>query len=220
MKKWGFLFVIFVFMVFVFAINCKSPATSEAADPFIAADAGSDSNVNADTGENGGNEGNSGDTTTALGSLTIMMKDKPVTADQVWVTISNIVVHMADPDEFIEVSNEEQEFDLMDLQINPVPIVSADLEAGHYNQIRMDVVEGKIVFLEDDGEGGFVEDPHDLKIPSNEIKIPVQFYIENGGETQIILDFDAEKSIHVTKQGKKDSYKLRPVIKVLGVRYE
>ena len=92
MKKWGFLFVIFVFMVFVFAINCKSPATSEAADPFIAADAGSDSNVNADTGENGGNEGNSGDTTTALGSLTIMMKDKPVTADQVWVTISNIVV--------------------------------------------------------------------------------------------------------------------------------
>jgi len=149
------------------------------------------------------------------------MKDKPVTdADQVWVKISSIVVHMADPDDFIEVSDVEQDFDLLELKNNPVPIVSADLEAGHYNQIRMNVVEGSIVFLEDDGEDGLVEVPYDLKIPSNEIKIPIQFHIEASGGTQIILDFDAEKSIKVTKQGKKDSYKLRPVIKVVGVNYQ
>jgi hypothetical protein len=114
----------------------------------------------------------------------------------------------------------EQDFDLLELINNPVPIVSADLEAGHYNQIRMNVIEGSIVFLEDDGLGGLVEVPYDLKIPSNEIKIPVQFYIEASGETELILDFDAEKSIHITKQGKKDSYKLRPVIKVVGVNYQ
>ena len=218
MKKWGIFFGIFVCLVLFFAINCKSPATSEAAEPFVAAE--SESNSTSNTGSGGGGE-SSEETTTTLGSLTIKMKDKPVTdADQVWVKISNIVVHMADPDEFIEVSDVEQDFDLLELKNNPVPIVSADLEAGHYNQIRMDVVEGSIVFLEDDRIGGLVEVPYDLKIPSNEIKIPVQFYIEASGETQIILDFDAEKSIKVTQQGKKDSFMLRPVIKVVGVSYQ
>ena len=218
MKKWGIFFGIFVCLVLFFAINCKSPATSEAAEPFVAAE--SESNSTSNTGSGGGGE-SSEETTTTLGSLTIKMKDKPVTdADQVWVKISNIVVHMADPDEFIEVSDVEQDFDLLELKNNPVPIVSADLEAGHYNQIRMDVVEGSIVFLEDDRIGGLVEVPYDLKIPSNEIKIPVQFYIEASGEAEIILDFDAEKSIKVTQQGKKDSYKLRPVIKVVGVSYQ
>jgi hypothetical protein len=84
----------------------------------------------------------------------------------------------------------------------------------------MKVVEGSIVFLEDDGQGGFVEVSYDLKIPSNEIKIPVQFHIEESGDTQIILDFDAEKSIKISKQGKKDIYNLRPVIKVVGVSYD
>lgn len=127
---------------------------------------------------------------------------------------------MADPDEFIEVSDVEQTFDLLELKNNPTAIVTADLAAGHYNQIRMDVVSGSIVFFEDDGQGGFVEVSYDLKIPSDEIKIPVQFTIEENGETEIILDFDAEKSIKVTEQGNKDSYKLRPVINVVSVSFQ
>jgi hypothetical protein len=220
MKKWSILISVFVFLVLIFAVNCKSPATSEMPAPLIAADSGADSGSSSGTGSSGGGE-SSGDSTVSLGSLILMMKDKPVNdADQVWVTISSIVVHMADPDEFIQVSDSEQDFDLLELKNNPVPIVTADLEAGHYNQIRMDIVEGSIVFLEDDGQGGLVEMPYDLKIPSKEIKIPVQFTIEAGGETELTLDFDAEKSIKVTQQGKKDSYKLRPVIKVVGANYQ
>ncbi|MEE9501340.1 MAG: DUF4382 domain-containing protein [Candidatus Aminicenantaceae bacterium] len=222
MKKWGILISVFVCLVLFFAINCKSPATSETVSPLIAAE--SESESSSDTGSttgSGGGGDSSGETTTTFGSLIIKMKDKPVEdAEHVWVTISNIVVHMADPDEFIEVSDVEQPFDLLALKNNPVPIVSYNLEAGHYNQIRMDVVEGSIVFLEDDGLGFFVEVPYNLKIPSNEIKIPVQFYIAENDITEITLDFDAEKSIKVTQQGKKDSYKLRPVIKVVGVSYQ
>ncbi len=218
MKKLGILFGIFICLIVFFTVHCKSPATSEAELPVIAANSESSSSSQSSSG---GGEESSGETTTTLGSLIIKMKDKPVEdADQVWVTISNIKVHMADPDEFIDVSIVEQNHDLLDLKNNPVPIVSADLDAGHYNQIRMNVVEGSIVFPEDDGQGELVEVPYDLKIPSNEIKIPVQFYIEASGDTEIILDFDAEKSIHITKQGKKESYKLRPVIKVVGVSYE
>lgn len=218
MKKRGILIAIFLCLIVILAVHCKSPATSDAASPFIAAESSSGSNSN--TGSGGGG-GSSDSTAGTFGSLIIKMKDKPVKdAEQIWVTISNIVVHMADPDEFIEVSNVEQTFDLLELKNNPTAIVTADLEAGHYNQIRMDVVSGSIVFLEDDGQGGFVEVSYDLKIPSNEIKIPVQFTIEASGEAEILLDFDAEKSIKVTKQGNKDSYKLRPVIKVVSVSFQ
>jgi hypothetical protein len=220
MKKWGIFFGIFVCLVLFFAINCKSPATSEAASPFVAAESNSTSDTGSTTGSGGGGD-SSGDTTTTVGSLKIMLKDKPVEdAEHVCVTISNIVVHMADPDEFIEISNGEKTFDLLLLKNNPGILNVTQLEVGHYNQIRMDVVSGSIVFHEDDGQGGFNIATYDLKISSNEIKIPVQFYIEENDTTKIILDFDAEKSIKVTQQGKKDSYKLRPVIKVVGVSYQ
>jgi hypothetical protein len=127
---------------------------------------------------------------------------------------------MADPDEFIEISNGEKKFDLLLLKNNPGILNVTQLEVGHYNQIRMDVVSGSIVFHEDDGQGGFNIATYDLKISSNEIKIPVQFYIEENDTTKIILDFDAEKSIKVIQQGKKESYKLRPVIKVVGMSYQ
>jgi len=218
MKKWGILFGIFICLILFFSVDCKSPATSEADFPLIAAE--SESSSSSQSGSGGGGD-SSGDTTTTFGSLKIMLKDKPVEdAEHVWVTISNIVVHMADPDEFIEISNEEKEFDLLLLKNNPGILNVTQLEVGHYNQIRADVVEGSIVFHEDDGQGDFNIATYDLKIPSNEIKVPVQFYIEENGTTEIILDFDAEKSIKVTQQGNKDSYKLRPVINAVGVSYQ
>jgi hypothetical protein len=218
MKKWGILFSIFVCLVLIFAINCKSPATSEAASPFIAAEKETDAGSNSGSGEAGES---SGGTTTAFGSLKVMLKDKPVDdAEHVWVTISNLVVHMADPDEFIEISNEEQKFDLLWLRDNTAVLDVSTLEVGHYNQIRADVVEGSIVFLEDDGRGGFEEKTYDLKIPSGEIKVPVQFYIQENGTTEVVLDFDAEKSVKITKQGKQDIYKLRPVVNAVSVSYQ
>jgi len=218
MKKWGILISVFVCLVLIFAINCKSPTTSEADFPAVAAE--SDSSSSSQSGSGGSGE-SSRETTTTFGSLKIMLKDKPVEdAEHVYVTISNLVVHLADPDEFIELSNEEKEFDLLLLRDNPTTLSVTLLEVGHYNQIRADVVEGSIVFLEDDGQGDFDKVTYDLKIPSNEIKVPVQFYIKENGTTEIILDFDAEKSIKLTKQGNKDSYKLRPVINAVNVSYQ
>jgi hypothetical protein len=217
MKKWGILFGIFVCLVLIVAINCKSPASSEAVIPAMAAESDSSSSQSSSSG---GSE-STGETTTAFGSLKVMLKDKPVKdAERVMVTISNLVVHMADPDEFIEISDQEQEFDLLELKDNPAVLNVSQLAAGHYNQIRAGVVEGSIFFLEDDGQGGFEEVDYDLKIPSSEIKVPVQFYIQENGITEILLDFDAEKSIKITKQGKKDSYILRPVVHAVSVSYQ
>jgi len=219
MKKWGILVSVFVCLILFFAVNCKSPATSEAASPFIAADSGSNSDSGSTTGSGGG--GDSSDETTTFGTLVLKMKDKPVEdADQVWVTISSIKVHNADDDEFVELFNGSFYYDLMVLKIQEATLNVAKLKVGHYNQIRVAVTAGHIVFLEDNGEGGFNKEKYDFKIPSSEIKIPVQFQIEAGSKTIMVLDFDAGESIKVTKRGNKDSYILHPVIKVVSVDFQ
>ncbi|UCE40584.1 MAG: DUF4382 domain-containing protein [Candidatus Aminicenantes bacterium] len=208
MKKWGILFGIFVCLVLIFAVNCKSPASSEAALPFTGPETES------------GSSSNTSSTTTNLGSLVIKLKDNPVEeAAEILVTIDKIRVHKASPENFIIVLEEElPPVNLLALQDTPLTIVDGELGAGHYNQIRMRVVAGTIVFMEDEKPIGY-----EMKIPSNEIKIPVQFKIEENATLQIILDFDAIESIKVSKQGKgkkegEDTYTMRPVIKVEGMK--
>jgi hypothetical protein len=87
------------------------------------------------------------------------------------------------------------------------------VKAGHYNQIRLCIVSGRIV-IDDNG----TDVTYEMKIPSNEIKIPVQLKLEENGRTEVVLDFDAEKSIQFHKKGKKNSYTLRPVIKVEKIK--
>jgi hypothetical protein len=67
-----------------------------------------------------------------------------------------------------------------------------------------------------DEEGADVT--YEMKIPSSEIKIPIQLKLEEDGQTEVVLDFDAEKSIHFHKKGNKNSYTLRPVIKVEKIK--
>ncbi len=179
-------------------ISCSSPASS--------GNPGATLN-SASTGAASGQAGSS-QTGVSTGKVVILLKDAPIDeAKNVWVTVSQIKIHKADPDSFIVIADTEQEFDLLELKNNPAPIASATLEAGAYNQIRMPVVSGKIVF---EKEGVDVDYP--LEVPSDEIKIPIQLEVVAGGTTEILLDFDAEKSIKITQKGKKDVYLLRPVI--------
>lgn len=194
MKKYKICFAFFFIPIMLLWLSCSSPVSSDKTA----------------SSSNSSSESTSGKS----GTLALILKDAPIeNAKNIWVTVNQIKVHMASPDNFIVISNTEQKFDLLYLKDNPTPIAQATLEAGHYNQIRMPVVLGKIVFVED---GKDVEYP--LDVPSDEIKIPVQFEITAGGTTQIILDFDAKNSIHVVKKGKSDNYSLRPVIHVEGIQ--
>ncbi|MDH4218487.1 MAG: DUF4382 domain-containing protein [Candidatus Aminicenantes bacterium] len=215
MKKRISLVICFLFIV-CFIYYCKAPTSSEAVFPEAASK--TDSSSSSNSGSSGGGIGGS-----TQGSFILLMKDKPVEdAEKILVTVDEIRVHMASPESFIRVVlDEEKTFDLLLLKNKTESIVeNADLKTGHYNQIRMSVVSGEIVFLEENGEGGEKEVKYDLEIPSSEIKIPVEFDMEADAKVTVLLDFDAEDSIKVTKQGKKDSYKLRPVIKVVSVSYQ
>lgn len=187
------LTLLLVFLFVIFLVQCsKTPTTPE--EPFAQTTSNKVSN------------------STNQGFLQLVLKDKPVDdALNIFVTINQIRVHQASPSNFIVLSEEEKEFDLLALKNNPQPILETEMEPGLYNQIRMAVVSGRIVFEDEE---------YELEVPSNEIKIPVVFEVKEKGTVQIILDFNAEKSIKVAKAGKSEKYILRPVIKVESVRYQ
>ncbi|KPK24848.1 MAG: hypothetical protein AMJ61_13265 [Desulfobacterales bacterium SG8_35_2] len=105
-----------------------------------------------------------------------------------------------------------------------------ELETGHYNQMRL--------ILEDSDQAptsqdlnildnthpffNYVVDSADneifLKVPSGGntgIKIVNGFDIEDSRATELILDFDAHKSVHAHPAGKSGTWILRPMIKVV-----
>ncbi len=112
-----------------------------------------------------------------------------------------------------------------------------ELEAGHYTQMRL-ILEDSI--LEDSIEApqsqdsnilghahpfyNYVIDSADneifLKVPSggqSGVKLVGGFDIKNAKLTDIILDFDANKSVHAHPAGKTGEWRLRPTIKVVEI---
>ncbi len=81
------------------------------------------------------------------------------------------------------------------------------LTPGKYTQIRLII-----------GDGSYVIDQgvkHDLEIPSGSqtgLKLTHQFTIEPGKLYELILDFNVDKSIVITGNGR---YKLKPTIRVM-----
>jgi hypothetical protein len=211
MKKISIILTIFLLLAFVHFCS-KSPTSTET--PELSSEQSTTSNPNqpSDSDEDTDTERDT-DTGTATGIFQIILTDNPLEdAKHVYVTIDQIRVHMASEEGWKVVSERIREFDLLRLKRNPQLIVEKKLSVGHYNQIRLSVVAGKVVI----DEGG-VDVGYALKIPSGEIKIPIQMWIEEDGKTQVTLDFDAEKSVKFHKKGKKNEFTLRPVIKVLKV---
>ena len=125
-----------------------------------------------------------------------------------------------------------QTFDLLELQNGAIADLGlTDLEAGQYNQIRLILASEPIaphpfanyVVIEGEqeeeyiiGEAGEYYTTEELKVPSGlqtGIKIVQGFTIEVGGSTELILDFDAKKS--VVQAGNSGNWLLKPTIKVL-----
>jgi hypothetical protein len=55
----------------------------------------------------------------------------------------------------------------------------------------------------------------DLEIPSGEVKLNREFELKDSGATTILIDFDGDKSIHQTGNGR---YTMSPVISVVSVK--
>ena len=150
------------------------------------------------------------------------------------VTISKIQVHLAgeneeDEGEWIEWElneNDGKTFDLIVLKEEGLSALlsEVDIDPGKYTQIRLFVSESTIsVEIEGTREnskaievvGEVLSDTFDVEIPSayqTGLKLIHSFEINDGQTTELTIDFDAEKSIVKTGNGR---YILKPTIKVI-----
>lgn len=151
--------------------------------------------------------------TASEGALRVYLADSPAGFDAVNVVVSQVSVHVADEDTasgWTVICDTTQTFDLLQLR-NGAMVLFADhpLDPGHYTQIRLKITDGSNVVVE--GE------PHDLDIPSgfqSGVKINHQFQIQEDVTYELLLDFDAEKSIIEKGNGQ---YQMKPVIRAIAM---
>ncbi|MBD3615459.1 MAG: DUF4382 domain-containing protein [Gracilimonas sp.] len=150
------------------------------------------------------------------GTLEILLHDAPINYEEVNVFIESVEVNNSDStDGWIEIGSPQQSYDLLKLTNGATKVlVSAQLEAGTYEQIRL--------ILSSEGHNVVIDGTsHDMFIPSGEqtgIKLNVNAEIEPDITYTLLLDFDAARS--VVKRGKAQSenaqsgveYLLKPVI--------
>lgn len=145
------------------------------------------------------------------GQLKITMVDAPAAYDQVNIVVTRVEVHKANSDStsaWFIINNNTATYDLLRLRNGASAILGNNyLDAGSYTQIRLIIGTGSNIVVNG------VSYP--LEIPSGEqtgIKLNHAFVIESGLIYELILDFDADRSIVHTGNGQ---YKLKPVIRVV-----
>jgi len=144
------------------------------------------------------------------GTLALMLTDAPfpvslvdktlVTIDKIEIrstiasTASSTTTTTADSEALYSVlySGEGKVFDLLDLQNGvTAELMNMEIAAGSYDLIRMHVKKSEVVLKD-----GTI---YDMKIPSDvtggiKIKITPELVIEDGVESEVLLDFDVSKS--------------------------
>ena len=148
-----------------------------------------------------------GDVTSGSGTFKIEIFDSPPpdSVENIFITIKEVSVHKAGGG-WDTLSQPEVTLDFLEL-INGVTesLVDEPLESGDYTQLRLVVADSNTVVI--NGES------YPLKIPSGTetgIKLNLNFTILDDEIIEVMVDFDASKSIKWTP----GNYKLSPVFKV------
>lgn len=145
------------------------------------------------------------------GQIKITLVDAPAGFDQVNIVVTRVEVHTAGADSnsgWFVINNNAATYNLLTLR-NGASVVMGNnsLDVGHYTQIRLIIGTGSNVVV-----NGVI---YTLEIPSGEqsgLKLNHAFDIQPELLYELILDFDAERSIVLTGNGQ---YKLKPVIRVV-----
>jgi len=162
------------------------------------------------------------------GTLSVRLTDSPFTdAKAVLVTFSDVSVHREDA-EWTKVpfaaGATTRTCDLKKLQ-GPIDILgTGPVPAGHYTQIRL-MVTSTTIYLDNPSDpaapacAATLAEPAGTKasvtIPSGEVKLNRAFDLAADGTLSIDLDFDGDRSIHLTGS---NTYTMSPVVAIKSVQ--
>jgi hypothetical protein len=166
--------------------------------------------------------GGGGGTTPASGTLGVSLTDAPACGyDKVNVTVTKVRVHQSS-------SASENDAGWTDITLSParkIDLLSltngaltslgeTPLAAGHYTQLRLVLDPNTAIGLANSvvPTGGVETELITPSAVQSGIKLVNQFTVESGQRVDLVLDFDACKSI--VKRG-NGTYALKPVIKVI-----
>lgn len=148
---------------------------------------------------------------TGKGEFQLTMIDNPASYDEVNIVVTSVEVHSNQLDStsgWFTINNIPGTYDLLTLRNGASAVLgNNELEAGQYSQIRLIIGTGSNVVVD-----GIT---HPLDIPSGAqsgLKLNHAFQIQPGLLYELILDFDAERSIVLTGN---NQYKLKPVIRLV-----
>ena len=143
--------------------------------------------------------------------FSLYMIDAPISdADEINITINAVSVN--GPGGWIDLTVTQARYNLLELMNNAgVTLADQDLPEGDYGEIRL------VIECEGDQAPEIVIEGESfpLKVPSgctNGFKMKGEFYLVAGQETVLIMDFDMQKSVHETGNGK---YMLNPVVRFI-----
>jgi hypothetical protein len=139
------------------------------------------------------------------GRVMMYMTDSPGSFEAVNIVVARVEVHMSGSG-WVTINDSLRTYDLLTLRNGAITVIGdAMVNAGHYTQIRLVLGAGSTVVV--NGQ------TFSLNVPSNEIYLVHQFRIEAGTTYELLLDFDAARSV-VYAGG---SYQLQPTIRVNAV---
>ena len=171
----------------------------------------------------GGGDGGS----SAPGSVSVALTDAPACGfDEVNVTVTKVRIHQSSSADdkaagWTDINlDPPRKINLLDfndptLPIHIEPLGLTPLEPGHYTQLRLVLDRNTGQSLANSVVLSGTNNEIPLDTPSgiqSGIKLINQFTVSSGQRVDLLLDFDACKSIVQTGNGK---YKLKPVIKVI-----
>lgn len=145
------------------------------------------------------------------GEIRMYLVDSPAAFEKVNIVIEKVEIHRSGDDTtkgWIVINSTPQTHDLLKLRNGATAVLgSSKLDVGKYTQIRLIIGQGSNVIV-----GGM---QHSLIIPSGSqtgLKLIHPFDIEEGQLYELTLDFDAERSIHMSG----NTYMLKPTIRVMA----
>ena len=211
MKKY-FKFVLLLGIILIFLTGCVSDLVIPESD------------LNSEaTGDNPTSGDQEDGIVPGRGTLKIYLTDAPGDYSEVNIMISKIEGHIAGDDdgaegswEFLKGWSGGLQVDLTELIDVSILLASLELEPNKYTQLRL-------FLLGEEGDAWIVLEGSESKIPleipsvyQTGIKLNRPFEIVAGSITKLTIDFDAEKSVVKTGNGK---YKMKPVISVSSETY-